>query len=626
MSESPAASSLASPERPSVAVDVACVGFGPAAAGFLETISRGLANPDGTPRIQSRAMPGMPLQVLCYERSDDVGFGVSGVVTRARGIRASFPDLDPATIPTACRVEHEEVAYLLDPIGASRRGLLLRTKDAFLRTFARILGVRDHAFRLPWLPPFLRKDGGLTFSLGAFQQWNAARLMGTGLVQIWPGSPVREPLFEGDRVVGIRLADQGVEKDGKPAAGFSPGMDVRADLVVVADGPVGPVGDALNRRFGMPPGHHRREWAIGMKAVAELPESSSLKPGTVLHTLGFPEPDAFGFLYALSNRTVSFGIFLPSTFALPVRATYRYLQHWMAHPYIRRHLEGATLRSWGAKTLYESGRLGEPLLVDEGWARIGEGSGSTNVLTNSGVDEAWTTGVLLAEGVLEIAAAGKPYTRENLEAAYVRRRRTHPMDRESRIATHARDGFRIGFIPGVVGTGLAGMTRGLLRVPARSRPAHAFIRPLEEAYRGRIPAEEIEKMRREAAAAGGSIHDALMDRAGWPRPALDGKLFVSHQDALLLGGKVQAPAGFADHVVFVDRATCEACTIKSCVEACSAQAITLAPEGGVPVFDREKCIHCGGCIWNCAHPRPGDPERSNVDFRAGAGGLHSAEN
>lgn len=44
-------------------------------------------------------MPGMPLQVICYERADDIAFGVSGVVTRARGIRATLPNLDPTEIP-----------------------------------------------------------------------------------------------------------------------------------------------------------------------------------------------------------------------------------------------------------------------------------------------------------------------------------------------------------------------------------------------------------------------------------------------------------------------------------------------------------------------------------------------
>jgi electron-transferring-flavoprotein dehydrogenase len=58
---------------------------------------------------------------------------------------------------------------------------------------------------------------------------------------------------------------------------------------------------------------------------------------------------------------------------------------------------------------------------------------------------------------------------------------------------------------------------------------------------------------------------------------------------------------------------------------CSGQAITPT-ENGRPVFDREKCIHCGACLWNCAKPDPGNPELTIVSFQAGAGGLHSGEN
>ena len=77
-----------------------------------------------------------------------------------------------------------------------------------------------------------------------------------------------------------------------------PGMDVRADLTVVADGPAGPVGRQLDQEFGMPDGHHKREWAVGMKFVVELREGVDLAPGTVFHTFGFPEPEIFGFFYA----------------------------------------------------------------------------------------------------------------------------------------------------------------------------------------------------------------------------------------------------------------------------------------------------------------------------------------
>src|SRR5512146_130895 len=118
-------------ERQSLEVDIACVGFGPAMGGFLTTLSRSLN--DAQNPVESKAMPGMPPQLICYERADDVGFGVSGVVTRARGIRAAFPDFDASQIPLATPVTQEKVLYLLDPVGASRRSVSLRFSDAVLR-------------------------------------------------------------------------------------------------------------------------------------------------------------------------------------------------------------------------------------------------------------------------------------------------------------------------------------------------------------------------------------------------------------------------------------------------------------------------------------------------------------
>ena len=54
-------------ERLSMDVDIVCVGFGPATAGFLTTVSKASDLP--------------PLQIVCYERAEDIGFGVSGVVS-----------------------------------------------------------------------------------------------------------------------------------------------------------------------------------------------------------------------------------------------------------------------------------------------------------------------------------------------------------------------------------------------------------------------------------------------------------------------------------------------------------------------------------------------------------------
>lgn len=613
-------------ERQCMDVDIVCAGFGPAMGGFLTTLSKELVDADGQPKLESGVMPGLPLQVLCYERADDVGFGVSGVVSRARGIRDSFPDLDPSDIPMAHEVTEERMLYLLDPVGIRNRPWNLRAADRTVRALKFMLDYDRDAVALPFIPGFLKKEPGLVFSIGQFNQWVSSRLMETGMVQLWPGTPIHEPLIEDQQVVGVRLMDQGTDAKGEPEAGFMPGMDIRARLTVVGDGPVGSVGQALDRQFGLPEGHHQREWAVGMKMLVDLPEGCPLQPGTVFHTLGYPEPEIFGFLYVHPGGVASLGIFVPTWFDSPTRTAYRYMQHWMRHPYLWRYLEGGTLRSWGAKTLQESGRQGEPHLVGDGYARIGEGSGSTNVLTGSGVDEAWTTGVLLAESVAALWREGKPMTRENLGATYVRRRRESWVEQEGRVAEHARDGFQRGFLRGLLGMAMAGWTGGQFYVPGRSRPPHARVKSLEDYYRGIIPEPRLAEIRSEAARAGSSLHDVVMKECGWPEIPYDGKLLISQQDALLVGGKVQAPAGYKDHVVFLYPQICEHCENKVCIEMCSAQAITPGEDGGVPDFEREKCVHCGVCLWNCSQAGLDDPEHGAIRFESGAGGLHSAEN
>jgi len=619
-------SNQTSVERARMDVDIACVGFGPAMGGFLSTLAAKLVNEDGSPAVESQAIPGLPPQVVCYERADDIGFGVSGVVTRARALRESFPNLDSAGIPMSVPVGEERVIYLLDPIGASRRPVAMSAADVLIKALKMAFPEERFSLSLPWTPSFLHKDGGMVFSMGQFMQWVGAQVQTAGTVQIWPGTPVSEALFEGDKVVGVRLLDQGVNKDGTPGDGFMPGMDIRAALTVIADGPVGAIGRQLDERLGMPEGNHAREWAIGMKFVVDLPKGSPLKPGTVIHTFGYPEPEIFGFFYVHPDGVASLGIFVPSWFDSPVRTAYRYLQHWILHPYLWRYLKGGTLRSWGAKTLGESGRRGEPRLAGDGFARIGEGSGTTNVLTGSGVDEAWASGVQLAESVLELLKAGKPFTKENLDAAYVARRRASWVEAEARIAEKSRDGFQQGFIPGMLGMALTGLTNGAFSLGSEPVPPHRRIPSIEEYYRGKLSAAEIAQIRQDCRAKDAPLYPALMDRAGWPAIPYDGQLLMSHQDALLIGGKVQAPPGYADHVVFLYPNLCASCGEKICIEGCSGQAIVPGENGGVPAFDREKCIHCGVCLWNCSKGRPNDPEQMLVSFRAGTGGLHSAEN
>ena len=165
---------MTEPERQTMEADIVCVGFGPATGGFLTALAKRMTNPDGTPALPSRVAPGMPPQILVYERADDVGAGVSGVVTRARGIRAHLADEDLKQIPLATPVRRETTLYLLDPIGASRRSPLLRMADSIFRATRAINPWWDaDSVALPVDPPFMSHHGGWLLSIGQFHQWVA---------------------------------------------------------------------------------------------------------------------------------------------------------------------------------------------------------------------------------------------------------------------------------------------------------------------------------------------------------------------------------------------------------------------------------------------------------------------
>ena len=62
-------------DRQSLEVDIACVGFGPAMGGFLTRLNRAWIENPTDPAFESKVAEGLPLQVLCYERADDIAAG-----------------------------------------------------------------------------------------------------------------------------------------------------------------------------------------------------------------------------------------------------------------------------------------------------------------------------------------------------------------------------------------------------------------------------------------------------------------------------------------------------------------------------------------------------------------------
>ena len=109
----------------------------------------------------------------------------------SRGPRASAP-ASPLSIPPKSPWPPKSPASASSisstPSAPAGAPSLLRLADMFLR----LASCRPQRSRLqlPWTPAFLHKHGGLVLSIGQFNQWVGSQLMASGLVQIWPGTPV----------------------------------------------------------------------------------------------------------------------------------------------------------------------------------------------------------------------------------------------------------------------------------------------------------------------------------------------------------------------------------------------------------------------------------------------------
>ena len=58
-------------------------------------------------------------------------------------------------------------------------------------------------------------------------------------------------LVEGGRVVGVRIGDKGVDKLGQRKPNYEPGVDIRAKITILAEGPRGTLTKQLAGMFDL---------------------------------------------------------------------------------------------------------------------------------------------------------------------------------------------------------------------------------------------------------------------------------------------------------------------------------------------------------------------------------------
>src|SRR5215470_15189439 len=105
-------------------------------------------------------------------------------------------------------------------------------------------------FALPFVPPPLQNHGNYIISLNKFTRWFGELVEQSG-VDIFAGFAGAELLIDGNKLIGIRTGDKGVDKFGKPRGNFEPGIDIHAKITILAEGSRGSLTKQLIRKFNL---------------------------------------------------------------------------------------------------------------------------------------------------------------------------------------------------------------------------------------------------------------------------------------------------------------------------------------------------------------------------------------
>jgi len=436
-------------QRDVLDLDVVFVGAGPASLAGAYHLGRLIERHNESVQASNgRLEPAIAI----LEKGKEIGsHAISGAVVDPRALK----ELMPGTwrdAPFEGAVDEEELLYMTS----------------------------GRSFSMP-IPPMLENDGKYVASLGRLLKWMAPQVEGAG-VDIFCEFPAASVLLDGDRVIGVRTGDRGIDHDGNVKANFEPGVDIHAAVTVLGEGPRGTLAKQLENRLGLADESNPQSYALGIKEVWELP-AGRVTPGSVVHTMGWPlDSSTFGggFIYGMENDLLIVGLVVGLDYSNPLLDPHTEFQRFKTHPRIAKMLEGGTMSFYGAKAIPEGGWWSMPRLHGDGFLITGDSGAFLNSQRLKGIHLAMKSGMLAAETIFEgLKADDLGPTRL---AGFSDRVENSWIHEELWPVRNFHQAFDAGILGGMAQAGLGMLTNGrgwgvLDRL--RNRPGHEHLQRLD---------------------------------------------------------------------------------------------------------------------------------------------------